>query len=302
MVLPLTTLAVILSLASGPARLDASQVSRGPAMPAPTETAVRPASQIDVAAALPAAGQVAEAGRPQGPARPEPLAVRAGEPVPESGPSGGQGADPAAALPAGEPLPAETGAAAPGSEPSVVTGPERAEILRDAARALAAVTTAKGRFRQVAPDYSVSEGAFYLRRPGRVRFEYDDPVPILIVADGATVAIEDRDLETQDRVPLRTTPLSLLLDDTLDFETRANILNVRQAGGQIAIAMADRSGETEGVLELILDGATYALQAWRTEDAAGGVTTVTLQDVETGAQLSPRLFRIEDIRGEDERD
>ncbi|MEO1408033.1 MAG: outer-membrane lipoprotein carrier protein LolA, partial [Pseudomonadota bacterium] len=102
-------------------------------------------------------------------------------------------------------------------DPTLVDGEAQRALLAEVSAALSAVTTAKGRFVQIAPDGSESTGDFYLRRPGRVRFEYDAPVPLLIVADGATVAVEDKDLETQDRVPLGTTPLGLLLDDDLDL-------------------------------------------------------------------------------------
>lgn len=179
---------------------------------------------------------------------------------------------------------------------------ERNQLIADISASLRSVATAQGRFIQTAPDSSQSEGMFYLRRPGRVRFEYDDPVPILIVADGATVAIEDRDLETQDRVPLRSTPLGLLLDDDLDFETEAEILNVRRANGLVAIALSDRTGETEGVLELFFEEGTYDLRGWYAEDAAGGATSVQLQDVETGMRINPRLFRIEDLEEDEGRD
>lgn len=186
--------------------------------------------------------------------------------------------------------------------PEILTGAERRAVLDAVSIAMSSVETATGRFSQMAADFSTSEGTFYLRRPGRVRFEYDDPVPILIVADGATVAIEDRDLETQDRVPLRTTPLGLILDDQLDFAEEAEILNVRRTADHVGIAMQDKSGEMDGVLEIILDAGTYDLVAWRTEDEAGGLTTVTLADVVTGERISPRLFRIEDPNAEDERD
>ncbi|MEM9668873.1 MAG: outer-membrane lipoprotein carrier protein LolA [Pseudomonadota bacterium] len=180
------------------------------------------------------------------------------------------------------------------ADPSVVTGDARDALLTNVAGTLSAVTTAKGRFSQNAPDGSMSEGDFYLRRPGRVRFEYDDPVPILIVADGATVAIEDRDLETQDRVPLRTTPLSLLLDDEIDFENDAEILNVRRANGYVAVAMSDRTGQTEGTLEMIFTDDPLELVGWQTIDETGGLTIVGLTDIETGMRINPRLFRIED--------
>lgn len=185
--------------------------------------------------------------------------------------------------------------------PGDVSDSERAEILNRAAEALANTETAQGRFTQVAPDYSVSTGAFALRRPGRMRFEYDDPTPLVIISDGATVAIEDRDLETVDRVPLSTTPLGLVLDDELDFASEAEVTSVRRSDGLLNISMRDRSGEAEGELTLILDEESYELVAWRTIDDAGGVTSVQLSDVEAGGQINPRLFRIEDPEDEDDR-
>ncbi|MEO0883317.1 MAG: outer membrane lipoprotein carrier protein LolA [Pseudomonadota bacterium] len=185
---------------------------------------------------------------------------------------------------------------------SLVTGDARQVLLNRVSAALSSVSTAKGRFVQIAPDGSETSGDFYLRRPGRVRFEYDAPVPILIVADGATVAIEDRDLETQDRVPLGTTPLGLLLDDDLDFESDAEILSVRRANGFVAVSLRDRSGQTEGTLDIMMTDEPLALVAWQTIDAAGGITGVQLNDVETGVRLSPRLFRIEELDEDQGRD
>lgn len=188
------------------------------------------------------------------------------------------------------------------AEPELLLGQEREEVLQAAAIALGNVETAKGRFFQTDANFNQTEGSFYLRRPGRVRFEYDAPSPYLIVADGATVAIEDRDLETQDRVPLRATPLSLILDNEIDFETEANILEVRRANGLVAIELEDSSGETEGQLVLVLDANDYSLLRWNAIDEAGGITSVQLAAIETGVRINPRLFRIEDPEEEEERD
>ncbi|MEO9970049.1 MAG: outer membrane lipoprotein carrier protein LolA [Hyphomonadaceae bacterium] len=189
-------------------------------------------------------------------------------------------------------------------EPVIVSieGAERDALLADISASIGQIETAKGRFFQIGADYSEAAGDFYLRRPGRVRFDYDDPNPLLIVADGATVAIEDSDLETQDRVPLSATPLAMLLDDDLDFETEANVLDVRQANGVIGVTMEDRSGENEGLLTVFVDENDYSIVSWRTQDAAGGVTSVSLAGVETGMRINARLFRIEDIDADDERD
>ena len=198
--------------------------------------------------------------------------------------------------------PAESAPAATIADPQLVNGAERDRLLENISAALGSVETAQGRFVQINPDSSQAEGQFYLRRPGRIRFEYDAPTPILIVADGTTVAIEDTDLETQDRVPLGQTPLGLLLDDKIDFESEANVLEVRAANGLVSVVLESRDEDTEGTLALILDDEDYQLLQWRTIDAYGDMTLVELAGIETGKRINPRLFRIEELDADDERD
>lgn len=183
-----------------------------------------------------------------------------------------------------------------------VTGSAQDELLRDIAAALASVETAQGRFIQVDANNNETSGQFYLRRPGRVRFEYDAPTPLLIVSDGTSVAIEDKDLETQDRVPLRATPLAMILGDAPDFEDRANVLGVRKQNGLIGVILEDKTGQTEGTLIMVVDADDYSLVQWQTVDGEGAITSVELAGVETGIRLNPRLFRIEEQDAEDERD
>ncbi|WP_084420841.1 LolA family protein [Henriciella litoralis] len=180
------------------------------------------------------------------------------------------------------------------TDTKAVSATDRRAILKAAANSLAAAKTAKGRFTQIAPNGSVSSGDFALRRPGRMRFDYDAPTPVLIVADGTTVAMEDRDLETVDRVPLASTPLGLILDDELSFEDEARVTDVERLDGEIAITIEDRSGESEGNLTLYFDAANYQLLSWRAVDANQQVTRVALQDIQTNVSVDPRLFRLED--------
>lgn len=181
-----------------------------------------------------------------------------------------------------------------------ISAGERETILKAAGDALASAKTAKGRFTQVAPDGSVTSGDFALRRPGRMRFDYDEPTPILIVSDGTTVAMEDSELETVDRVPLASTPLGLILDDELSFETEARVTDVRRSGSEIAITVEDRSGESEGQLTLFFDSETYELLSWRALDANRQTTLVALDDVKTNVSVSPRLFILEDPADEED--
>lgn len=183
-----------------------------------------------------------------------------------------------------------------------IIGTERAALLQAASNALAKVRTAKGNFVQIAPDGSLSNGQFALSRPGRVRFEYDAPVPIKIVSDGVTVAIEDSELETTDRIPLAATPLGLVLDDKLDFDSEARVLDVRRTGETVEINLQDKTGEMDGTLSLILNAGNYDLIGWRTIDGAGGQTLVQLENVRTGMRLNGRNFRIVDLEDEEDDD
>lgn len=197
-------------------------------------------------------------------------------------------------LPALKQAPVSPAIAAPAAA-AQLTGAERTALLKEASKALAAVKTARGQFEQTSPDGSFSTGQFAMQRPGKVRFDYDDPVPLLMVSDGTTVALQDSDLETTDRVPLRSTPLSLLLSDRLDFESQASVLDVRRADGRTNITVQDKDGEMEGTLTLVLASADNSLVGWRTTDANGGNTSVMLSQVETGARLNPRLFILRDF-------
>lgn len=187
-------------------------------------------------------------------------------------------------------------------EPVDIAGPERDGLLTEISRALGSVETAKGRFVQFDEAYNQTSGDFYLRRPGRVRFEYDAPSPLLIIADGTSVAIEDKDLETQDRIPLRATPLALILDNNIAFDDRVNVLAVRKAAGVIGVMLEDATGETDGNLLLVVDAADFSLVEWQTSTSDGRTTSVQLAGVETGIRLNPRLFRIEELGAEDERE
>jgi outer membrane lipoprotein-sorting protein len=94
-------------------------------------------------------------------------------------------------------------------------------------------------------------------------------------------------------VPLASTPLSLLLSSTLDFEKEAEVVDVRRMGDQTNITVRDKTGEMDGTLTVVL--ADNALTGWRTVDANGGRTSVLLSGVETGAKLNPRLFILKDF-------
>ncbi len=180
--------------------------------------------------------------------------------------------------------------------PVALTGTQRAETLAAASRALAAANTMQGRFTQTAPDGTRTTGAYYLQRPGRARFEYDTPAPLLIVSDGTTVAIHDRQLRNTDRVPLRSTPLHFVLGQNVNLERDFRITTVARQGDLLLITARDRAGEIDGELTIVLQGTGMALRSWTALDATGARTVVRLDTMQTGQRLSARLFRTEDLQ------
>ena len=173
-------------------------------------------------------------------------------------------------------------------------------ILTRASDALAAAKTAKGKFMQSNADGSVVTGTFALNRPGRMRFDYDDPTPVLIVSNGTTGAMADTELETVDRVPIGATPLGLILSTELDVDTDVDVLAILQNGDRIGIRVQDAAGELEGTLTMVFSSEDYALQGWLAVDGNEQTTVVDLLDVETNVRVDPRQFRLDEMEDEDD--
>jgi outer membrane lipoprotein-sorting protein len=174
--------------------------------------------------------------------------------------------------------------------PVELTGAARTDVLNKASAALQNLKQIQGAFVQINPNGGVSKGKFYLRRPGKIRFEYDKPDALLVVADGSVVAIQDDRLKTFNRAPLRSTPLYFFLKDKIDLAKDAVVTKVERQNGMLAISLKDRSGQSDGVLTLFLEEGSYSLQQWVVADGAGGITRVALNGVQRVSELDPKLF------------
>lgn len=201
----------------------------------------------------------------------------------------------ASALVVGLPLVAVAQSGSPAARPPVtgeLTGAQRSAALTEASAALNRISTLQGRFTQVAPDGSVAGGRLYLQRPGKMRFEYDPPSPLTIVADGAVVGIEDRSMRDVQRVPLRSTPLYYVLKRDVNLERDARITRVVMQGDNLLVSARDRSGEADGEITITFAGAARDLRQWAITDGQRQTTRITLSQVQNAGGLDPRLFRI----------
>ncbi|MES1197369.1 MAG: outer membrane lipoprotein carrier protein LolA [Pseudomonadota bacterium] len=190
------------------------------------------------------------------------------------------------------PSPAQDAATAPA--PVQLEGAARDQALTQANRALNALQTLQGHFVQTSPAGRTS-GAFYLQRPGKLRFEYDPPATMLIVSDGRVVAMRDRALRTTQRTPLNSTPLNLILRAQIDLARDARIIRVVRQGDALFVTAHDRSGQTNGELTMRLDGPALQLSSWDVVDATGARTHIALTGVSSPASLDRRLFQLEDV-------
>lgn len=170
--------------------------------------------------------------------------------------------------------------------------------LDRAERYLNSIRSLRARFVQIAPEGGVAEGTFYLRRPGRLRVEYDPPVPILIVGDGTFLHYHDQELGQISDWPIFATPLGALSDDVVRFNDELIVIGFTRRSGVLIITVTQKEDPGQGSLTLFFTEQPLALKQWKVTDAQGLVTTVGLHDIELNVELSAKLFVFDDPREE----
>lgn len=154
-----------------------------------------------------------------------------------------------------------------------------------------------GNFVQVAPDGGKSEGEFFLQKPGKVRFDYNPPSPIELIADGSSVVVRDRKLATQDLYPLSQTPLRFLLADRIDLLRDTNLIGVYADDVFVTVVIEERQilGGTHRVM-LMFGAQDYQLRQWTVTDPQGYDTTVAVYNLDSKMQPDQNMFRIDYTR------
>lgn len=155
----------------------------------------------------------------------------------------------------------------------------------------ASVKTMAGEFVQFGPRGEQTGGKFYISRPGKIRFNYDAPSPMRVIADGKSVVIGNQKLKTWDIYPLSKTPLNLLLSDKIDL-TGSMVRNVKEEPDLITIVLGDKSIFGDSTITMMFDPRTYDLRQWTITDAQKKDTSVMIFNVQTGIPMDDRVFRI----------
>lgn len=162
---------------------------------------------------------------------------------------------------------------------------------------LSSVQQLVGNFVQVGPDGRRVKGEFYIQKPGKIRFEYDPPSPLEIVADGQSVVVRDRKLATQDLFPLSQTPLRFLLSERIDLLRETNVVGIRADDVFVTIVIEEKQAIVGTSRLLMMVGAKdYQLKQWTVTDPQGYDTTVAVSNLDTSKRPDPGIFKIDYTR------
>lgn len=158
-------------------------------------------------------------------------------------------------------------------------------------------TNLEARFTQVDSNGGLAEGKLYMRRPGRMRFEYNPPVPLLIVSDGTWLVVYDHEIKQVDRYPLGRTPIGVLVREKVSFDKGLVVTDVVRDSQAFGVSVVDPDHKDDGRLTLIFTENPFEFRQWQVLDSQGINTVVTLDDVKLGGEFDPKLFIFNDPPG-----
>ena len=154
--------------------------------------------------------------------------------------------------------------------------------------------TAQGGFTQINQDGTLSTGQIYIKRPGRIRFEYNPPAESMVIAGGGQVAVFDPRSNTgPDQYPLSRTPLSIILAQDVDLERARMVTNVVSDEVSTTVTAQDPDNPNYGSIQMVFTASPIELRQWIVTDDLGTETTVILNDLVSGSSINDILFNIQ---------
>ena len=177
--------------------------------------------------------------------------------------------------------------------PPNISNMDTAAIIQKANAYFNSVRAMSADFTQIGADGRQTSGKFYLQKPGRLRFVYDAPSPLEIIADGKSVAVRNRKVAKQDLYFIGQTPLKFLLNSQIDLAKDTKVLEAKSGPDQAYVKIEDKAtfGGTSRI-QLFFDAKTFALTRWVVLDPQGFETKVSLAKVDLQAKPDPGYFKI----------
>ena len=176
-----------------------------------------------------------------------------------------------------------------------VLADQDAATLRQVQDYLNGLTSVRAHFLQIAQDNATATGTMWLVRPGRIRFQYDPPSPLLLVASHGLAVLHDSKLNDTRNVPVGQTPLGLLLRDKITLSGDVTVTSFMHQAGVIQVTLVRTASPGDGSLTLVLEDHPVALTGWSVVDAQGRETQVRLSDVKLGGTYDNSIFTYVDL-------
>ncbi|GEO01474.1 outer-membrane lipoprotein carrier protein [Novosphingobium sediminis] len=193
--------------------------------------------------------------------------------------------------------PVVSAAASPPASPAAAVNPQ----VEQAVAALRAITTLQADFVQTDRNGQRLTGVLSMQRPGKIRFQYQPGIPLLIVSDGAALTLIDYEVRQVQRWPIRNSPLGALLDPNKDV-ARFATLNPTGHSEVISLDVRDPRHPEYGSITMIMlkkpsAPGGWELNSWVALDSQNRRTTVRLANQRYGVALPSNIFRWNDPRG-----
>jgi len=155
------------------------------------------------------------------------------------------------------------------------------------------LTTVEADFTQVNSDGTVSTGRIFIKRPGRVRFEYNPPDKALVLAGGQQVAIFDgKSNVPPEQYPLKRTPLNLILAANVNLGKAKMVVGHTADATTTRVKAQDPENPEYGTIELVFSADPVELRQWVITDDLGSQTTVILGEMKKGGSMGEAMFSI----------
>jgi outer membrane lipoprotein-sorting protein len=173
----------------------------------------------------------------------------------------------------------------------------QAEDLKRLDEYLNALSTISADFTQVAPDGTLTSGKFYLKRPGQMRWQYEPPTPILMIANGGEIIFYDYELQQLSHIPVDSTIASFISRPKISLRDNSiEMVDFESQPGAIRVTIRQKGKPENGTLMLEFSDYPLQIRNMVVTDAQNQVTTVSLNNAVFGHPLEKSLFIFRDPR------
>lgn len=181
------------------------------------------------------------------------------------------------------------GATAGGANAISLSAEDQADLQR-IEDYLNSIGSMRARFLQIDASGGNVQGTLFILRPGRLRFEYDEPSPILIVADGTWVHYHDKELDQTSRALISDTTVEFFTRNDLQLSGDVTVSDFTREDGLMSVTIVDTNNPDEGSVTFTFDANPINLRQWVVSDPEGAETLVALLSFETNVTLDPNMF------------